>query len=224
MTMIVPVAKTLRCSSLFEKMSEWETENVLNLTDYRIVSYGKREVYCVAGTLCRHVDIVLRGYLSVHMVGVSGKMVEVLRLRKGDVIAPCFLFATDGHMPVTIEAESCARVLRIPMQAFQHLLDSHEQIRRNFIRVLSDVASYLTSRIYFLSLLTVREKIVHYLRTEIAVQKSLTITVDRTRRSMAEAFGIQMFSLLRCFSELSASGVIRVTGKTITVLAPERLK
>ena len=97
-------------------------------------------------------------------------------------------------------------------------------MRRNFIRCLSDIGSYLASKIGFLSLLTVREKVAGYLRSEAALQQSLHVRLDTSRQRLADSFAIQKFSLLRCLAEMEQQGIIKVDGKEITILAPERLR
>ena len=41
---------------------------------------------------------------------------------------------------------------------------------------------------------------------------------------MADIFGIQKFSLLRCLSEFEEKGAIRIEGKTITILNSDDMK
>ncbi|RGK30355.1 Crp/Fnr family transcriptional regulator, partial [Prevotella sp. TF12-30] len=47
---------------------------------------------------------------------------------------------------------------------------------------------------------------------------------DVSRQEMADIFGIQKFSLLRCLSEFEEKGAIRIEGKTITILNSDEMK
>ena len=55
-------------------------------------------------------------------------------------------------------------------------------------------------------------------------QQSRTIRLDVSRQEMADIFGIQKFSLLRCLSEFEEKGAIRIEGKTITILNSDEMK
>ena len=49
------------------------------------------------------------------------------------------------------------------------------------------------------------------------------IKLDKSRQEIAESFGIQKFSLLRCMSELVEVGAIKVEGKIITILDKNKM-
>lgn len=54
-------------------------------------------------------------------------------------------------------------------------------------------------------------------------QNSTTITLDKSRQSIAEEFGIQKFSLMRSLAALADEGIIEIDGKNIVILKPEQL-
>ena len=214
----------LKQCPLFRDMTESDITRVTTAAGYRMQSFARRDIYCVSGDHCRHVDIVVSGELVARITGLSGRQVEVISLRCGDIIAPCFIYASDKRLPIDIEAQTDTTILRMQPSALQQMVDADACVRRNFIRCLSDIGSYLASKIGFLSLLTVREKVAGYLRSEAALQKSLHVRLDTSRQRLADSFAIQKFSLLRCLAEMEQQGIIKVDGKEITILAPERLR
>lgn len=209
---------------LFEGMSQKEIVFELGSIPYRIIRYARNDIYCLCGDDCRTVDIVTSGEMVVRMTGVSGRQVEVLRLRSGDIIAPCFIFSSDRLLPVEIVATENTQLLRMSPEALEHLIDMSSHIRHNFIRTLSDIGAYLATKIGFLTLKTVREKVVYLLRSEAIAQHSLKLTLSRSRQCIADSFAIQKFSLMRCLAELEEEGIIAVNGKEITILDARRLK
>ena len=50
------------------------------------------------------------------------------------------------------------------------------------------------------------------------------VTLDKTRQEIADSFGIQKFSLLRCLSEFEDLGAIKIEGKKITILNSDKMK
>lgn len=209
---------------LFHQMSEMEIEAALGGIYCKKIVYKKNDLHTIEGFPCNHVDIVLSGKMTARMVAPSGKQMEVIRLSRGDLIAPNFIFSEQHIMPVTIETESQVSILRMSPDSLRLMVDSHAIIRWNFIHLLSNIGDYLASKMKFLSLLTIKEKVIFYLRSLMQVQRSRTIQLDKSRQHLADAFAIQKFSLIRCLAELEAEGAIQINGKEITILDIKKLQ
>ena len=210
---------------LFYRMSEMEITDALDSISHKIIHFKKHDIYAIAGFEYPHADIVLHGNMTARMVAVSsGRQLEVIQLQKGDVIAPNFIFADKNVMPVTIETECEVRILRMSSRSLQHLVDTYATIRWNFISILSNIGAYLASKMKFISLLTIKEKVKFYLRAEALAQRSKVITLGKSRQHLADSFAIQKFSLIRCLAELAEDGSISIHSKEITILDIRKLQ
>lgn len=216
--------QVLQKCPLFAGMSTLSIDLALGNISYQIINFAPRDVYTLAGMPCRFADIVLSGSLICRMVSLSGKQVEVTRLRPGNLIAPAFIFAKNNSMPVSVETDSEVTLLRMTPQTLKKLIDDDADIRMNYIRSLSNIDVFLTHKMKVLSLFTVREKVAYLLLERAGEQNSKTIRLTRSRQEIADSFGIQKFSLLRVLSEFEKEGVIRVDGKTIEIIDRSRLK
>lgn len=216
--------QVLQKCPLFAGMSTLIIDLALGNISYQIINFAPRDVYTLAGMPCRFADIVLSGSLICRMVSLSGKQVEVTRLRPGNLIAPAFIFAKNNSMPVSVETDSEVTLLRMTPQTLKKLIDDDADIRMNYIRSLSNIDVFLTHKMKVLSLFTVREKVAYLLLERAGEQNSNTIRLTRSRQEIADSFGIQKFSLLRVLSEFEKEGVIRVDGKTIEIIDRSRLK
>lgn len=216
--------QVLQKCPLFAGMSTLSIDLALGNISYQIINFAPRDVYTLAGMPCRFADIVLSGSLICRMVSLSGKQVEVTRLRPGNIIAPAFIFAKNNSMPVSVETDSEVTLLRMTPQTLKKLIDDDADIRMNYIRSLSNIDVFLTHKMKVLSLFTVREKVAYLLLERAGEQNSNTIRLTRSRQEIADSFGIQKFSLLRVLSEFEKEGVIRVDGKTIEIIDRSRLK
>lgn len=216
--------QVLQKCPLFAGMSTLSIDLALGNISYQIINFAPRDVYTLAGMPCRFADIVLSGSLICRMVSLSGKQVEVTRLRPGNLIAPAFIFAKNNSMPVSVETDSEVTLLRMTPQTLKKLIDDDADIRMNYIRSLSNIDVFLTHKMKVLSLFTVREKVAYLLLERVGEQNSNTIRLTRSRQEIADSFGIQKFSLLRVLSEFEKEGVIRVDGKTIEIIDRSRLK
>ncbi|WP_455763241.1 Crp/Fnr family transcriptional regulator [Prevotella disiens] len=212
------IINALATCPLFAEMDFYEIENLLDSVQYKLVTYAKKDIYGITGTPIKYADIVVKGELKAKMMGLSGKIVEVSRLTSGNMIAPAFIFSKENKLPVTVEAEETTTIFRMSAQELKRLIDTNEQIRSNYIQTLSNIQVFLTRKMRILSLLTAREKVVYFILSAAKEQGSNIVKLDKSRQEIADSFGIQKFSLLRCLSELTENGAIEVNGKTIKIL------
>ena len=216
--------ETLASSPFFNGLTAKEIQAILQTVNYKIVEYPAKEIYTLAGMPCKYADFILKGELISRMTGLSGKQVQIDRLKAWILIAPAFIFAKNNAMPVSVETAQHTTIMRMMPSELKHLIDSNERIRMNFIQLLSSINVFLTQKLRMLSLLTVREKVAYFLMKVAKEQQSRTIKLSNTRQEIADTFGIQKFSLLRCLSEFEDNGAIKIDGKQITILNSDKMK
>lgn len=216
--------KSLSLCPLFADMSEIEIEMAMSGINYRTVHFAKHDIYALAGMPYRTADIILSGTLICRMSSLSGKQMEVDRLKAGVIVAPAFIFGKKNTLPVSVETDDEVEILRMQKSEFQALLSSNEHIMSNFIRQLSNIDIFLTQRMRFLSLFSVREKVAYLLLERAGEQGSNVIHLHRSRQEIADSFGIQKFSLLRVLSDFAKEGAIKVNGREITILDRSKMK
>ncbi|MBO4658055.1 MAG: Crp/Fnr family transcriptional regulator [Prevotella sp.] len=212
--MDIDTLKGLMDSPLFKGLTDKEVTNLMHQVQYRVQTLERGEVFFLAGDPCRHANIVIGGEMSAKLVGPSGRIIRMDMHHAGQMLAPAFLFASDGHYPVTVEAEQESRVLRLAPSDLQTLIHADTRVAMNFVRILSNNIAFLTKKVGVLSM-TVREKVGAYLRNEYAAQQVNPIFVKMSRQQLADGFGIQKYSLQRCLREMQAQGAIRIEGKHI---------
>jgi len=185
--------------------------------------FAAGEIYASVGDPYERADIIVQGELVARMLGASGKLVEVTHLRTGNVIAPAFIFAKDHQLPVEVTVHTDVVVLRFAKRDFARLINDNEQVRWNFIGLLSNTNAFLTRKLHTLSLLTVKEKLANMLLQQMHSQGSREIVLPYSRQEIADIFGIQKFSVIRQLAAFEQAGAIVVRGKLITIVDPKQL-
>lgn len=222
--MEVSMYEILTNSPFFNGLTAKEIKELLQTVNYKIVEYPAKEIYTLAGMPCKYADFILKGELISRMTGLSGKQVQIDRLKACVLIAPAFIFAKNNAMPVSVETAQHTTIMRMMPSELKHLIDTNERIRMNFIQLLSSIDVFLTQKLRMLSLFTVREKVAYFLMKAAKEQQSRTIKLNNSRQEIADTFGIQKFSLLRCLSEFEDNGAIKIDGKQITILNSDKMK
>lgn len=212
----------MRCG-LFQQLSSDAMIQLIEKSNYKIFNISSNHYFMLADEECKSMNVVVDGRLQAYMPGRRGHRILMHKFECGDIIAPAFPYASDHRMPVSVKALESSTVLRIWIDDFTRLLSESDQLRMNFIRLLATMVMSLTQKINMLSLQTVREKIILYLRSEMKTQGGDVVRLSMTRDDMADLFGIQRYSLTRCLSELQAEGVIYVEGRKIKILDTKKL-
>lgn len=209
----------LKQCPLFKDLAESEMIDLMHTVRYRVLHFHKGDILTCAGAVCQHADIIISGEMVAYITGPSGNIIRMTAHQSGKLLAPAFLFAQDNHYPVTVEATTDTNILRLSPDDLEKLLHSDQRLMMNYIQLLSNIISQLTKRVRMLSM-TVREKVCLYLREQSKAQQASHLVLPMSRQELADYFGIQKYSLLRCLNELKQEGLIRVEGRHIHILSP----
>ena len=215
--MDIDTLEGLRKCPLFEGFSDNEIIDLMHAIRYRVTRLYKGDFLFVAGEDCIHANILIDGDVVAYLEGSSDRYIRMSTFHAGNMFAPAFLFAQERRYPVTVQAMTNTKVLRIHSADFERLLELDSRLTKNFTVILSNLIAGLTKKVRML-LLSVRDKIVFFLKEEQRRQQSNTILLSMSRQELADHFGIQKYSLQRALNELQESGAIHVDGKTIEIL------
>ena len=202
---------------LFKGLTDEELTDAMHQVRYRVLTYKKGALFAMAGDECLHADIIISGEMTATMMSPSGRIITLNMHHSGNMLAPAFLFAADNHYPVTVEAVIDTRVLRLGRTDMEKLIHSDSRIALNEIHILSNIVSFLTKKVGMLSM-SVREKVERYFKEEQNRQQSRHLRINLSRQALAEQFGIQKYSLLRCLKEMQEAGEILIEGRVVHLL------
>ncbi len=215
--MDIETLEGIRKCPLFEGLTDNEIMDLMHTVRYRVIRLYKGDFLFVAGDDCLHANILIDGEVVAYLDGASDRHIRMSTFHAGNMFAPAFLFAQDRRYPVTVQATTNTKVLRILSADFERLLEQDSRLSKNFTIILSNLIAGLTKKVGML-LSSVRDKIIFFLKEERRRQQSNTIQLSMSRQELADHFGIQKYSLQRALNELQESGAIRIDGKTIEIL------
>lgn len=218
--MDIDTLKGLQQCPLFDGLDESEIIGLMHSVRYRIIHIGKGDILAFAGYPCLYADIIISGEMVAYITAPSGHVVRMAAHQTGKLLAPAFLFADDNRYPVTIEATTNTAVLRLTPDALEQVIYSDQRLTKNYLHMLSNIISGLTKKVRLLSM-SVREKVWLYLQEQSRAQQTNNIILPLSRQALADHFGIQKYSLLRCLNELKQEGVISVEGRRIMILSQQ---
>ena len=215
--MDIETLEGIRKCPLFKGLTDNEIIDLMHAVRYRVIRLYKGDFLFVASEECFHANLLIDGEVVAYLEGASDRYIRMSTFHAGNMFAPAFLFAQDRRYPVTVQATTITKVLRIQSVDFERLLELDSRLAKNFTVILSNLIAGLTKKVEML-LLSVRDKIMFFLKEEQHRQQSNTIKLSMSRQELADYFGIQKYSLQRALNELQESDAIRIDGKTIEIL------
>lgn len=159
----------------------------------------------------RSLGVVLSGQLQVTKGSLAVSVLE-----PGDLFGAAALYSDEPEFATTITARGPSRCLMLEQRLVDRLLAEHSQIRENYLRYLTGRIRFLSGRLQTLAQPGAEGKLARYLLSGGGGSCPAT--------ELCRRLGVSRASLYRAFAALEDSGLIRRTGKTITVVDPVGLE
>ncbi len=214
----------LTACSLFKNMTELDKKDSLASFHFQLKKYKKDQVIVYAQDAVFQQLILLKGSVKNEMSDFNGKTIKITDMVAPRLLAPGFLFGIMTHYPVSIFAKTNCEIMAINKGDFLNTLLKNDQLQINFLNIISNQTQFLTRKINFLNLKTIKAKIAHYLLNQYKRQNHQMILLPQSQTQLAELFGVTRPSLSRSMNELHHAGIIKIDGKKIELLDIEQLK
>ena len=209
--------ETLLDIELFDSFSWAEIKYFFDPTQYKIKKYEKGQIIHIENEVCKSMDIILTGKLSIQKIDEEGKILKVAVFTAGDILGANLLFASKNLYPMMVVAESKLTLLHMSRDLILKLGPEKIQFMNNLLRVVSNKTLVLSDKLDVISLKTIRQRVMDFLKYEYYIQRSNVIELKITKKELAKRLGIQRTSLSRELSKMRSDGLIDFDAKTIRI-------
>ena len=181
---------------------------------------GRGETVFLEGEPPKGLFIVWRGALKVYKLGDAGRE-QILEIEgAGSSVAELPLF--DGlPYPASCAALEDTILLTIPVHSFHRLVARRPEVARTVIASLSRRLRHMVGLVEEISLKAVRQRLAGLL-LELAGEND-TVHLPWTHQEIAARIGTVREIVSRTFSRMAQEGVLRLNGRTVTILDRDRL-
>lgn len=214
---------SLKESPLFKNLEPSEIENLLLRTPHQFKQFKNKEIIALAGEKVERAMLLIEGTLRGEMLDFSGNRLKIEEMQPPHMIASAFLFGPNNWFPVNLSALSDGRLLVIYKKDFAAMLSRQPQVLNNFLNIISGKAQFLTQKITFLSMKTIREKIAFFLLQSLN-KNDLIVHINQNQTQLAGLMGVARPSLARTISELEAENIIKWEKNRVSIIDPMKLK
>jgi len=217
------VKTRLLFSPLFKGISPDDIGNLIAQVDYQKRSYPKGMLIAQRGDDYHTLMIVLSGAVNAEMIDRMGKVVQIEVLRSGMPLATAVIFSNKPKLPVNITAITDTDILYLPKDSLVVLIQKSAVLNLNLLQMISNRATFLTERIWFLSFKTIREKLCHYI-LENMNEETMHCKMGLTQQQMADYFGVTRPAFARSLAQLESEKLIKIETKEFIVIDLKKLK
>lgn len=205
-------------SLLLSHLSKEEVSSCFKDGSFHINTYGKNNIIHISGEICRKLEIILYGEVSVERIDEAGNLMAIAEFYSGEILGGNLLFSKKPYYPMTITARQPTIVLAIDKEKLLELFSSNLAFLRSYLEFVADHTTILGDRIQHYVGKTIRECICVYLEHERQKQNSDTILLPITKKAWAERIGVSRTSLSRELAKMKKDGVIQYDSKIIKLL------
>ncbi len=214
------LANSLRACQLFSGLPPGDLKTIASFVIQKRLAKG--DYLFREGGLAEGFYVLQSGAINVHRVSAAGKEQVICVFQTGQSFAEAAL-ASEGGYPANARAMEPSDVLLIPKTDFLDLLSKRPEFA---LRMLGSMSQHLRVLIGLLDDLTLKDvetRLANWLLKRCPAPRQNTPVVfqlDRTKRVLAAEMSTASETLSRTLAKFRREKLLRVSGKTITVLKP----
>ena len=218
------IEKLLQRVHLFSSLDDQQLARVKQ--SMRLIKLQSGERLFDFGQPADRFFLVVSGQIKLFRVSMEGneKVIEIAG--PGQLFAEAVMFMDRRHYPVSTAAVDAAEVLSFDNQAFIDLLRDSTDL---CLTLLGELSMRLHARVNEIEQLTLQNatfRVVHYLADLLpeSTTEDAVIDLSAPKNVIASRVSIKPETLSRILHSLVCDGIIEISGKTIQVHDPVRLR
>ena len=217
------VINTLRSCQLFTGLPLTDLGNIAAVTVVK--SLEKDDYLFHEGDPAHGFYVVQRGAVNVHRVNAAGKEQVIHVFRTGESFAEVALATMTGY-PADARALEPTQVLLVQKAGILALLKRQPELALRMLGAMSSHLRVLVAQLEDLTLKDVETRLANWLMKRcpnLQSSQPVKIELGMTKRTLAAELGTVSETFSRTLAKFRNQSLIKVNGKTITVLSPQRM-
>lgn len=207
----------IQSNILFKNISMEKLEELFKFDELSIKKYSKDEVIYFQNEECKTFDILLEGKVSVQNLDENGNILNVANFYSGDSFGGHLIFADNNFYPMNLISKSSSVILKIKKFLVLKLCQTDSNFLQEMLRSISNKTIIISNKIHDISLKTIRDCIIDYLKYEYKLQNSLKLNMTMSKKEWAEKIGVHRPSLSRELMKMKREGLIEYTRDSIII-------
>lgn len=218
------ILETLGKCKLFAHFTEENLKSIINNKFTYLKKYGSNDVIFIEEEPCQHLSVVLSGKIEIQKFDSNGNVLIVSTLEEGNVFGENLLFGDRHLYPMSVVCKASSSVLHISKDYVYTLCEADHIFMRQMLRILSNKAMVLSSKLKQVSMKSLRQMICNFIVLKYKKTGKNIIDLNMSKKEWAEKLGVQRPSLSRELIKMKEDGLIDYDRRTITILNIEDIE
>lgn len=216
--------KNLKESKLFASFTDEDMLALKSSNNYFIKSYKTDDVLFIEEEDCEHLSVILDGKVELQKLDSAGNILIVSSFEKGNTFGEALLFGDRHIYPMSVVAKENCTVIHIKKDYIFALCTQNQEFLKELLRLFSNKALILNSKLKQVSMKSLREMIAHFLVTKYNQTSNVVITTNMSKIEWSEKLGVRRPSLSRELMKMKNEGLIEYNRKEVIIKDIERLE
>lgn len=220
--MELPMYDTLLSLPLFQGMNQADFNSLLQKIRLDFVRYEQGSTIISTFDRCKSFAFLINGTIESSRQGMNGSFTFMEHIEAPFLIEPYSMFGRAGSYQCTYTAVEPCSLLLVDKQYIYTELGKYNICRMNLLNILSGRVQQLDSHIWNMGGMTLRERIIHFIKGLSAIQsgqKQLIIKMN----DLAVLMDATRLNVSRELNAMEAEGLISLRRKEILIPALEKL-
>ena len=215
------IKKLLFAAPVFEAVPASMQEDFLSTLNFKTKIYNREEPVFNQGEPIFCLPVLIKGIVKAEMFSASGTILQIDVIKAPFILAPVCVFATDNHIPVSVTALEQSELVNISTVSLKNVIFKYPVFGNAFFTNISDKIHFLTERLNFQSIKTIKGKLAQYILNN-SNCKSFVLPMNQT--NLANYFGVERPSVSRALSEIVRDKIIVIHKHKGEILNLDKLK
>lgn len=202
---------------IFSSFTKEELIKIFSSSRFEIKKYGKDQIIHLQNEICSAMDVILYGKVIVQKIDENGKTLTVNVFSDREILGANLIFSSRNYYPMTVVSAESVLMLHLYKECVLDLCQNSVNFNLGMMTEISNKTVRLAEKINDISLKSIRQQIIDFLKYEYHIQKNTVIKLDFSKKELAERLGIQRSSLSRELSKMRKDGLLIYNLKTITI-------
>ncbi|MGL5346421.1 MAG: Crp/Fnr family transcriptional regulator [Peptostreptococcaceae bacterium] len=210
--------KLLQTMNLFKDITSEKITDAFTPDLYTMKKYKKGSIIFLKNEECKSCNILFEGEVLIQDIDVNGNVLTLNKFSVGESFGENLLFSNSNTYPMNVYSHTDTIVLHLKKELILKLCKTNDMFLEKFLISVSNKTIILKDKVRKLSIKSIRECIIDYLLYQYKCQNNMLIKLDRSKKELAEEFGIQRTSFSRELNKMKNDGLIDFDAKTIKIL------
>jgi CRP-like cAMP-binding protein len=226
--MLTPFLPILVKCPLFAGLDEAGILNLIPCFDPILFDSQKGDILCQAGEPQQTIGIVLAGEIQIQKEDYTGNRLIIGIFGPGELFGEVSAYAGPGRWPNTVVAGKSGQILQLPIEKISQpcfrTCDFHQRLIRNMLGIVAGKAMMMNSRLGYLQLRGMRQKLAAWLFEQYRQTGNRTFLAAMNREELADYLNVSRPSMSRELGRMKDEGIIDYFRSSFTIKDLEALR